>query len=125
MRLRVVGTPILTERLNTRRLSIPHRQGRDNVPGCHTYAIVAARLETTSVGKNRDLVFVWLRTRAPTTFKFGDAIQELAGVPRGTVRSALDEARHRGAVELRGTGRGAHWVIVNRSAVESAAQTIA
>lgn len=44
-----------------------------------SYAIVETRLEATSVGEDRDLVFVWLRTRAPTTFKFGDAIQELAG----------------------------------------------
>jgi len=81
------------------------------------YAKLDARLSGAVLPDQRSLVESWLATAAPGTFSMGDALRELAGVAPGTVRAVLNAARARGALSLRGSGRGARWVIEDRARV--------
>ena len=81
------------------------------------YRSLEARLRSTSTADHRSLVMVWLRTTAPTAFPMSAARSALAGVPEGTIRRALRDARDAGALAMRGSGRGTEWVVVDREAL--------
>jgi len=83
------------------------------------YTTLDRRLRQVTPSANRALVVAWLETRAPVTFSISDARSALAGVPEGAIRAALNHARTLGAVDLRGRGRAATWVVVDRSLLRS------
>lgn len=84
------------------------------------YMTLGRRLHQTTPPANRALVLAWLVNDAPVRFRMGEARSALAGVPEGTIRSALNHARAIGALDLRGSGRAARWVVVDRSKLRSA-----
>lgn len=79
------------------------------------YTSLERRLRETNPQDHRALVTTWLLTDAPATFSIGDAKSALAGIPVGAIRGALNEARSMGAIDVSGVGRGAKWVLTDRS----------
>ncbi len=81
------------------------------------YVELEERAGSQGAASAKGLVTRWLRGDAPRVFSFSEACSRLAGVPRGTVRSVLNEARAAGALRLEGAGRGTRWVLVDRDAI--------
>jgi len=79
------------------------------------YAALDQRLANSTPRDHRDLVIGWIRTGAPASFSMSEARTAMTGIPDGAIRRALQDARSRGAIALRGTGRAARWVVLDRS----------
>lgn len=79
------------------------------------YVSLDRRLRNATPRDHRSLVREWIRSGAPASFSMSEARSAMTGIPDGTIRAALQDARTRGAIALRGAGRAARWEVLDRS----------